>query len=154
LEGPANGKAPGLYFPDGLRLMNAEANLSAVPDGTYVSNRSLKAGRVQFVEGREGGFTELEGSPDVVIEVVSNRSEDKDTEWLMSAYWDAGVREYWLIDARSQPLKFDIHRHSAKGFVPARKESGWLKSAVFRKSFRLMQRLTPLGHPDYTLAVR
>src|SRR5947209_9808644 len=102
----------GLYFADGLRLTNVPADISAVPDGTLVANDSLDTGRVRFVEGKEGGFTELEGVPDLVIEVVSDSSVDKDTEWLMKAYWEAGIREYWLIDARGQPLQFNIYRHT------------------------------------------
>ena len=33
-------------------------------------------------------------------------------------------------------------------------EPGWLKSAVFGKSFRLTRQVDPLGDPRYTLAVR
>jgi Uma2 family endonuclease len=96
----------------------------------------------------------VEGSPDMVLEVVSPGSVKKDTDILKRGYWEAGVREYWLVDARSDPLSFEILRHSAKGYVATRKRDGWLKSAVFGKSFRLSNRTTALGHPEYTLEVR
>jgi hypothetical protein len=38
--------------------------------------------------------------------------------------------------------------------VTVRKHGGWVKSAVFGKSFRLTEQTDPLGHPEYTLAVR
>jgi len=38
--------------------------------------------------------------------------------------------------------------------VKVRTQGGWAKSAVFGKSFRLTEQTDPLGHPDYTLAVR
>lgn len=40
-----------------------DAQVSNNPDIVAVSNRSLKAGRVRYVEGK-GGLVEIEGSPD------------------------------------------------------------------------------------------
>jgi Uma2 family endonuclease len=79
---------------------------------------------------------------------------DKDTEWLQKAYWEAGIPEYWLIDARKPPLSFDIHRHTAKGYATTRKPGGWVKSAVLGQSFRLSAEVNGLGHPEYTLEMR
>jgi Uma2 family endonuclease len=90
----------------------------------------------------------------MALEVVSRSSVQKDTVVLRDAYWKAGVREYWLVDARKEPLQFDILRRTAKGFAATRKQGGWMKSAVFGKSFRLTQQTNALGHPEYTLAVR
>ena len=58
------------------------------------------------------------------------------------------------MDARQEPIRFDIFRRTAKGYTATRKREGWLKSAVFGKSFQLSQRVNALGHPEYTLAVR
>src|SRR6266478_713623 len=104
----------GRFFTDGLRITNLPAEMSGEPDGSYVSFDSLRSGRAKYVEGKDGGYTQLEGTPDVVIEVVSPSSEDKDTEWLQKYYWEAGIPEYWLIDARRSPLTFDIFRHSTR----------------------------------------
>ena len=73
---------------------------------------------------------------------------------VCSSAWKAGVREYWLVDARKELLQFDILRHTSRGYVATRKRDGWMKSAVFGKSFRLTQQPNGMGHPDYTLAVR
>jgi Uma2 family endonuclease len=154
IEGIARKDGSGLYIPDGLRVTNSATNLSAVPDGTYVANATIAARRVRFVEGREDGYTELQGVPDLVIEVVSNSSEDKDSDWLMTAYYDAEISEYWVVDARKDPLKFDVFRRTAKEFVSTRKQGGWVKSAVLGKSFRFVPHTTPQGHPDYTLSAR
>jgi Uma2 family endonuclease len=120
----------------------------------FVSYSSFRSRRVRLVKGREEGFTELIGVPDLVIEVVSASSEDKDTEWLMKSFWEAGIPEYWLIDARYEPLQFDIFRRTAKGYSPARKQGGWLKSGAMGRSFRLTQGVNALGQPEYTLSVR
>jgi Uma2 family endonuclease len=144
----------GRYWPDGLRLFSDTADLSAVPDGSYISFEALRTGRVKLVEGREGGYTAVEGAPELVIEVVSDSSEEKDYEWQMSAYWEADVQEYWVIDARTTPIRFDVYRSGPKGFVITRKAGGWAKSTVLGKTFRLDMVPDPLGNPDYALRVR
>ncbi len=144
----------GLYFSDGLLLTNVSADISGNPDGTFISKESLATGGVRLLEGAKGGYTEVEGSPDMVLEVVSRSSVRKDTEALRQAYWDAGVQEYWLVDARRPALRFEIFRHTAKGYVSVAKQAGWLRSKVIGKSFRLRQTKGPLGYPEFTLAVR
>jgi Uma2 family endonuclease len=149
------GERLGRYFSDGALLCNVPADVSGQPDGTFVSLESFRTGRVKDVVGRrDGGYVELEGSPDLVVEVVSPGTVRKDTTRLRQAYWEAGITEYWLIDARAEPLKFDILRHTSRGYVASRKPGGWIKSAVLRHSFRLFQALDSLGRPEYTLGVR
>jgi Uma2 family endonuclease len=55
-----------------------------------------------------GDYIEILGSPDLVVEIVSDSSVRKDTTLLRDAYWKAGVREYWLFDARGAEIRFDI----------------------------------------------
>jgi Uma2 family endonuclease len=144
----------GMYLGDGALLSNELADISGKPDGMFLANATLQSGRARLVEGMEEGYLEVEGSPDMVLEVVSRTSVRKDTVTLRQAYWEAGVREYWLVDARKEPVAFDILRHTARGYSAARKPQGWVKSAGFGKAFRLVVRTSPLGHPDYTLEVR
>jgi Uma2 family endonuclease len=144
----------GRFFIDGVFLANIPANISGQSDGTFVSTESLELGRVRLVKGKKARYVELEGTPDIVLEVISSSSVHKDTVVLFQAYWEAGIPEYWLVDARREPVRFDIFRHTPKGYVATRKQGGWLKSAVFGKSFQLTQETDALGYPDYTLAVR
>jgi Uma2 family endonuclease len=143
----------GRYFHDRTLVTNVEAELSTEPDGTFVSYEGLKQNRVRLIEGVEG-FVELEGTPDMVLEVVSATTVEKDTSLLRDLYWQAGIPEYWLVDARGDRLQFDILRHRPDGYVEARKQADWVKSAVFRKSFRLTSGSDELGHPEYTLSMR
>lgn len=144
----------GLFLPDGLLLSNIAADISGNPDATFVSTASIRAKRVQLIEGWDGGFVEMEGSPDMVLEVVSDSSVHKDTVVLRQAYWQAGIREYWLVDARKEAVHFNLLRHTARGYVAAPKRNGWLKSAVCGKFFQLTQRINALGHPEYALVAR
>jgi Uma2 family endonuclease len=144
----------GLFLSDGLLLSNFAAAISGNPDATFISNETLRSDRIRLLEGSRGGYTEIQGSPDMVLEVVSLSSVEKDYELLRKAYWEADIREYWLVDARQEPLKFEIFRHAQRGYVATRKQDGWVKSAVFGKSFKLTQRKNDLGHPEFTLSVR
>ena len=144
----------GQFFPDGLFLSNEVANLAVVPDGTYVSDETLASGRARLIEGADEGYVELEGTPDMVLEVISRSSVNKDRVILRQAYWEARIPEYWLVDARKEPLTFDIFRHGVRGYVPARKQDGCVKSSVFGKSFRLTRTTNKLGNPVFTLEVR
>ncbi len=144
----------GRYFGDGLVLTNVGANLSVKPDGTFISHKSLDLGRVRLVEGAEEGFVELEGTADMVLEVVSPGSFHKDTVVLRQAYWEAEIREYWLVDARKDPMQFDILRHTSRGYVSVSKQGGWVRSTVLGKAFRLVKKLDDQGNPEFTLLVK
>jgi Uma2 family endonuclease len=143
----------GMFAPDGTRFSNSRARLSTEPDGMVVSQEALDAGRVRLVSGKAGRNTELIGSPDIVIEIISPSSEEKDTDRLMKAYFKARIPEYWLVDVREGELRFDIFRRKTGGYVPGRKSDGWVKSHVLDRSFRLS--LTNDGsRRPYTLSVR
>lgn len=144
----------GEYFADGLLISHLGAEVSNNPDGVYVTNDSFDDGTVRLVEGAKQGYIELEGSPDIVLEVVSDSSVKKDYELLREAYWKAGIREYWLVDARGDRLDFQILKHTSKGYSPIRLVGGWLKSSVLRKSFRLLRSTNKRGNPEFTLEVR
>jgi Uma2 family endonuclease len=144
----------GRFFPDGVLLSNEAADIAGIPDAIFVSKESRSSGRVRWVEGVEEGMLEIEGSPDMVLEVISRSSVQKDTVVLRKAYWEAGVREYWLVNAREDPISLDIFRYGPKGYVNARKREGWVKSDVFKKSFRLSQDKDDQDDPEYTLSVR
>lgn len=145
----------GRFVPEGMRYGHRDTELSTEPDGMVFSHEALRDGRVRLVGGEKGLHTELVGSPEIVIEIVSESSEVKDTEWTMAAYFDAGVEEYWVIDARDpDDVQFDIYKRGKKEFAAVRKSAGWVKSAVLGKSFRLTQSEGEDGNPEFTLKVR
>jgi Uma2 family endonuclease len=144
----------GRFFPDGVLLSNQRANLTAQPDGTFVSKESLATQRVRLVEGKHEGFVEMEGTPDMVLEVVSESSVGKDYKELRELYWRAGIPEYWLVDARGERLTFEILRRTSKSYAAARKQGDWQKSTVFGKSFHLTRQADEQGNPEYSLAIR
>ena len=136
-----------------MLVTNVQAEISTEPDAMFCSYETLQAGLIRLPGGEQS--LELEGTPDMTLEVVSKTSVQKDTVVLREQYWQAGVKEYWLVDSRAEQPTLDILRHTPKGYVAARNQSGgWLKSAVFAKSFRLTQHIDQVGIVDYRLEVR
>jgi Uma2 family endonuclease len=154
LGGLVETEGRGYFFSDRTLFSNPEAVLSTEPDGLFVTYDSVRSGRVRWVEGVGEGYVEVEGTPDLVLEIVSKTTVRKDTVTLRDLYWWADVREYWLVDARGESLQFDILRHTAEGYGATPAQEGWLRSEVFGREFRLTHQPDPLGHPQYTLAVR
>jgi Uma2 family endonuclease len=151
LAGIVESEELGYYFSDRASLSNESANLATEADGTFCSFGAIAAERVRLVEGVEEGHVEIEGSPDMVLEVVSTYSVRKDKKVLRKLYWKAGIPEYWLVDARKGPLQFDILRRTERGYSGTRRQKGWLKSQVFGRSFLLETRADRLGNPQFFL---
>lgn len=145
-------KRLGHGYADRMRLVHPEAGLSTEPDGMFVSRASFQRQRVQLEQGEDS--LELIGSPDMVLEVVSPTSVEKDTVRLLELYHKARVREYWLVNPLGNALSFKIYRYAAKKFTEVRPARGWLRSDVFGQSFRLLQKVDELNLPEFTLEAR
>lgn len=143
----------GRMYTDGLLVSNYAAEISGNPDALYISTATLTSDRIRRIEGKRGGFVEVQGSPDMVLEVVSDSSVRTDLKILRRAYYRAGIPEYWLVDARKPAVKFYILRCGPRGYARTLKVGGWLPSGVFGRSFRLT-RDPEAEPPDFTLDVR
>jgi len=154
LGGLVRSEGQGYFFSDRVLLTNPEAELSTEPDGSFVSYEALRTEQVRLIEGAAEGYVEVEGTPDMVLEIISGSSVHKDTKLLRELYWRAGIAEYWLVDARGPEPRFVIFRHGAKGYVAVRRQAGWLMSVVFGRAFQLTQHSDLLGNPRFTLSVR
>lgn len=155
LQSMVRALAMGYLFGDGARFRNTDADLSVEPDAIFASFDAIRSGRAVLTEGAEDGYMYVEGSPEWVLEVVSNSSVRKDTVDLPPVYFEAGIAEYWLVDARGETVRFNILKRGPRGYTTTRPQAGgWLKSAVFGKSFRIIQATDPLGNPHFTLEHR
>jgi Uma2 family endonuclease len=144
----------GRFIADRMLLTNELANLSTEPDGMFSFWETLKSGRLKMIERNDKGIWELSGAPDMVLEIVSKTSVRKDTEVLRGLYFKVAIPEYWLIDVRTQDVRFEILRLGSSEYVPAPNDDGWLRSDMFNRSFRLIHETDPLGKPRYRLLAR
>jgi hypothetical protein len=70
----------------------------------------------------------------MTLEIISASSVEKDTDILRNDYWRARISEYWLVDARGDTPRFDILRYTQRGYVPTRKQGGWVKFQLHEQS--------------------
>jgi Uma2 family endonuclease len=146
----------GKFYTDGLLVSNEAAGVSNNPDASFFSRESLQTGRARLVPraGRPDRYREVEGTPDWVLEVLSDSSVEKDTRQLREAYHRAGIPEYWLVDARGEEINFQILYRRKRGYVAAPVRDGWQASRIFGRSFRLVRQRDEFGLWEYTLEVK
>ena len=140
-------EALGEIFLDGVLLTHEGAGLSTEPDLIFATWDAFTSGRLRMVEkrNREGDYIELVGTPDLVVEIVSDSSVRKDLVALRSAYFKAEIPEYWLVDARGDDVRFEILARTPEGYVAR------ATSVVFGRSFRLERVKNRAGRWDYRL---
>jgi Uma2 family endonuclease len=143
----------GELYTDGVLLCNESADVSNNPDGVAARWETFEAGRLKFIV-RDDQARALEGTPDWVMEIVSDSSVGKDTKRLREAYHRAKIPEYWLIDARKDDIVFQILSWRPSGYAAVASKDGWTFSKVFGRSFRLTRKKDRLGGWSYTLEVQ
>ena len=155
LHGQVRRKRLGHLFVDRTRIASAVAELSAEPDIVFVSRTSLNAGRVRLVpkaSGEPGRYVELEGAPDLVVEIVSDSSETKDTKRLPVAYFQADVSEFWLVDVRGESIIFRIYRRGESSYEAVVADpDDFHRSEVIGCSFALCRTQNEDGFWEYDL---
>jgi Uma2 family endonuclease len=135
----------GWLFIDRTRLSAPAAKLSVEPDLLVVLRDSIQEGRVRFL-------TEIEGAADLVVEIVSNSSVNKDTKRLPRLYARAGIPELWITDARGSDLRFQIHTLREGAYVPVEPDTdGWMQSPRLGVAFRLIRQVSPFTGWEHTL---
>ncbi|MFV2067167.1 MAG: Uma2 family endonuclease [Pirellulales bacterium] len=148
----------GHLFTDSTRVSHPASGLSVEPDVVFISHEAIDTGRVRLVPkagGEPGRYVEVEGPPDLIIEIVSDASVTKDTQRLPRAYAESGVPEFWLADARHEPLVFEIH-HLVDGTYhrAVADREGYQASRVFNCHFRLDAQRDARGHWKFNLIDR
>lgn len=147
----------GDVFTDSSTVVLPPANVSTEPDIVFCSWDGYRSGRVKMHERVEGSnrFVELVGAPDLVVEVVS-RNVGKDQKRLRRKYWQAGITEYWVIDARGKkPIRFQLLTRGEAGYEPIEPDDkGYRYSPTFQRPFKIVRRINPVGRYDYRLLQR
>jgi Uma2 family endonuclease len=145
----------GECFIDKTRITCPEVSLSVEPDIVFISHDSLASGRVTVnpaADRKSDSFIEIEGPPDLIVEIVSDGSVAKDTRRLRQLYHQAGVTEYWLVDARGEELQFDILRWTERGYDESPAEAvGWQASSVLSAAYQFTRHRNRSGHWQYRL---
>lgn len=148
----------GMVYVEATRMSVPAADLSAEPDVVVVVFETVESERIRLIpraRGGEGRFVELEGPADLVVECVSDSSENKDLRRLKEAYGRAGVPEYWLVDARVSPPLLTVHRNARRACrAVARHSDGFTPSSVLGVAVRLRELQPRAGLVRYRLETR
>ena len=147
----------GEILADGVRFANTESSSGTEPDGMFCSFESIETGRVRYIEiqpGR-GRVMAVQGRPDIIVEVISNSSVSKDNRELRQSHFAAGVREYWIFDARGMRLSFDLLTRNEHDWVEAAPDAdGFRLSPVLQRRVRIDRGTTRVGTVCYDLRLR
>lgn len=145
----------GHAFVAETRISSVAGDVSVEPDVVVMTYAAVDDGRVRFVpkaSGEPDRYVEVEGGPDLIVEILSDSSEKKDLRRLPVAYFKAGVREFWLVDARGPELRFQIHKRGSDAFVPTDVDAaGAQHSDVLQERYTLERTRHARGHWIYRL---
>jgi Uma2 family endonuclease len=147
----------GVVLLDGARVINEAGDFSNEPDLVFAKWETIVAGRVRYVESEDesGRCVELEGTPDLVIEVVSKHSVRKDVRELPQAYYEGGIPEYWLIIPQEQGVEFRLMIRGEKKYEPVMPDAdGYVYSKVFNRSFLILRTVNRIGKFSYRILDR
>lgn len=147
----------GEVYGDRARVVVEPVGLSCEPDLVFVSNASFDSGRVTLTprQDRTDDAVEIVGPPDLVVEVVSNSSVRKDNRELYSLYFEAGIREYWLVDVRGKEVGFRLLTRDDSGWSDVAADAeGFVLSPVLGRRYRLDRRTGRRGEWRYDLIER
>jgi Uma2 family endonuclease len=146
----------GRVFPDRVLFTNEKAGVSNEPDASFASRETLLSGKARFVPCIDDPriSKEILGTLDWVLEIVSPSSKRKDKVLLRKAYFDAGIDEYWLIDALDDEVDFQLLVPGNSEYKSVEPQDGWLASPTFKKSFKLERAIDEDGFLEYTLHMK
>lgn len=146
----------GEILSDGALLVSEVADLATEPDAMLIRWETLQSGEVvyQADENDPRRLMKVLGAPDLVVEVVSRYSVRKDTKRLPEAYFRAGVREYWLIDARAAVVDFQVLTRASRKYTPAAKDRrGFISSEILGAKVKLERSKNRVGGDAYRLRI-
>jgi Uma2 family endonuclease len=78
------------------------------PDVSFLSNE-----RAHVNDGKK-----FNASPDLVVEILSESTEERDRTFKFREYARGGAREYWLVSI--EKCEVEVYQNSEKGFLHVR----------------------------------
>ena len=92
------------HAPIDVVLGAGEAREVVQPDIVYLSRE-----REHFIHDEE-----IRGAPDLVVEILSPATAERDKGYKMRLYARYGVREYWIIDPKARTV--EVYMPDREGF--------------------------------------
>jgi Uma2 family endonuclease len=94
--------------------------LLEAPCDVILSNEDIVQPDILFIKSDRCGIVgelNIQGAPDLVIEILSPGTREKDLEIKRKIYARFGVQEYWIVDPAAETV--EVLTRSALGYAPA-----------------------------------
>lgn len=114
-------KKAGELFHAPYDLYFNEENAGIQPDLVFVSNE-----RRSIIRENNG----IVGAPDLIVEIISKGTMDKDRVTKKDLYEQFGVREYWIVDPRNESIEVYQLENKRYRLFSFAAEEGVIRSAV------------------------
>jgi Uma2 family endonuclease len=75
----------------------------------------------------------LEGAPDLVVEILSPATRDRDLKSKRALYAKYAVREYWIVDPGDKTIEVCVHKDGELATRGVHREGSRVKSSLFAK---------------------
>ncbi len=110
----------GIVLPAPFEVHLSKTTRPVQPDVLFVKANNWPGGDISF----------FEGSPDLIVEVISPSSVRRDRNIKFSAYEKAGVSEYWIADPKTRSVEVYTLSGGEYAWLGQFVEDEVLKSAV------------------------
>jgi Uma2 family endonuclease len=110
-------------------------NLILIPDLVFIARK-----REEIIKD-----TFIEGSPDLVMEILSETTRENDLGRKLKIYREHSVKEIWIIDPEEKAIQ--IHKLLKKGYKIQKANKGILKSGVITGFFIYLEWLFSSPRP-------
>jgi Uma2 family endonuclease len=111
---------PGVVLFTNILVRLSRRPSGRLPDVAYVANEHLDRLKETFIDG----------APDLIVEIVSPRSDRRDHQDKLAEYEAEGVPEYWIIDEPRKEALFYVLDADGKYQLIATDEDGVYTSTV------------------------
>ncbi len=87
---------------------NGQGEVLFAPVDVILSEADVAQPDLLFIAARRRGIIRqdaIHGAPDLVVEILSPATAERDRSYKRTLYARAGVREYWLVDPESHAVE-------------------------------------------------
>ena len=105
------------------------------PFDVLLSHEDIVQPDILFVRKERSGIIgelNIQGSPDLVVEILSPVTRERDLGAKRKIYFKFGVQEYWIVDPEAETID-----------VLVWSEIGYISAGVYKKAARLYSPLLP-----------
>jgi Uma2 family endonuclease len=97
----------------------------SAPFDVYFDDENVVQPDIIFVSNERRSIVEekrIKGTPDLIVEILSPRTKDRDYGFKFRKYAEVGVKEYWIADPEGKTI--EVYQLSEKGFELYKSFSG------------------------------